>query len=209
MKQLVNYILLIVLFLELTTTVGAQNKTTVTAENNTVCVLWRGDNSPENATREGSELFLNNEYLASISESEKAALAYVATFVGNDCDWEGEAKPDRSNLRCKLISALELGCQCSATHLNFLRRWFRNDSNALERLNDCPTIPFTATKQTTFDKINISSSKNNIVVYFEASGINTREEKSWEWDETCYFELHNNHIKLVNRKVSEPDINDF
>jgi hypothetical protein len=70
--------------------------------------------------------------------------------------WDGEYKSDRSNLKCKILNALDLGYQCSQTHLGFLKKWFRIDEKVLKRLEDCSTIPSTSTVQNTFDKIQIT-----------------------------------------------------
>ena len=67
---------------------------------------------------------LNQDYIKTMTDPEKAALGYVATFVGNDCWWDGEANEEKSNLDCKIITTLGLGYQCSNEHLGFLRKWF-------------------------------------------------------------------------------------
>ena len=36
-------------------------------------------------------IMLNQDYIKTMTDPEKVALGYVATFVGNDCWWDGEA----------------------------------------------------------------------------------------------------------------------
>lgn len=86
---------------------------------------------------------LNQEYLNNMTDQEKAAIGYLATFIGNECWWDGEANEDRSNLDCTIISALGLGYQCSDTHLGYLRKWFLNDEKVLSELQKttCPPYP--------------------------------------------------------------------
>ena len=148
-----------------------------------------------------SEICLNDSYCKTLSDPERAIIGYIATFIGSDCNWDGEYKTDRSNLKCKILTALKLGYQCSDTHLGFLRKWFKGDKKVLQRLEDCSTTPYTATIQNTFEKIQITQKKKDFFVTINASGINSREDRSWYWKEVYHFNLnHNNRIKLISQK---------
>ena len=152
---------------------------------------------------------LNQNYLKTITDPEKAALAYAATFIGNECNWDGNADHNRGNLKCVILSALNLGYQCSNQHLGFLRSWFRNDEKILKELENCPTTPDGATVQDTFDEINIQTSGNEIIVSFKANGINLRESKSWKWSEKHFFKVKNNELLLLRKEVSPPVFRTF
>jgi hypothetical protein len=141
--------------------------------------------------------------------SAKVAIAYVATFIGSDCDWDGDAKDDMSNLKCSILSALDLGYQCSEKHLGFLRQWFRDDAKAMKTLQDCPIIPNTATIQNTFDKIRLTIKGNEILVRFQASGVNLREGRGWSWTETDYFKVEGNKIWLSKTIESKTKKSNF
>jgi hypothetical protein len=137
-----------------------------------------------------------------MTEPEKAALAYIATFIGNECEWDGKANENRSNLRCKILWALDLGYQCSYEHLSFLRLWFRNNKDILNELENCPTTPDGATVQNTFDEINLEIEGDMITVFFKANGINMREEKTWSWTEKHFFEFKKNELILLKKDIS-------
>ena len=124
-------------------------------------------------------------------------MGYVVTFIGSDCDWDGERKNEGINLKCKALTALNLGYQCSEKHLGFLRKWFATDSKSLKELGNCPTVPFTAASQNTFDYINLKVIGNKISVTFAANGVNMRSEENWSWTETNHFEFNDEHINLV------------
>src|SRR5688572_21607083 len=47
----------------------------------TVKFLWRDSTGA---------MVINEEFCKTISNPEKAALGYVATFIGNECWWEGD-----------------------------------------------------------------------------------------------------------------------
>lgn len=145
------------------------------------------------------DLVINDSLCEKLSAPQKAALAYVATFVGSDCDWDDEGA---EHLKCKILSALDLGYQCSDKHLGFLQQWFRADTASLSRLEGCPIVPFTATIQETFVKIDLKTQGNAIAVYFEANGINLRDQENWDWTETDYFVVEDDHIKLTKQDKS-------
>ena len=168
-----------------------------------VRILWRENIYNEELKDTMNTIILDTTYCKSISAPEKAALAYVATFVGNECWWDGNITRDRNNLKCKILNALNLGFQCSETHLGFLKQWFRDDARALKNLEDCPTTPFTATVQETFDSINISASGDVIVVEFSVTGFNLRDDLDWHRNEEITF--RNYADKLIIEKEFTKD----
>ncbi|KUF41718.1 hypothetical protein AS361_01505 [Myroides marinus] len=144
-----------------------------------------------------SVLKIDETYFKTISEQQKAALGYVITFVGNECQWQDQAnKTQREGLICKLLSALDLGEQCSEKHLSFLRSWFKKDVKVLDELKTCPTIPETSTVQTMFNSIKISQVQSKIIVFTEEVYINSREDYSKTFQKEYSFHLDNNTIKL-------------
>ena len=167
--------------------------------------LWRDMKYDSTLYDTFNSIFINQDYLKTMTDPEKAALGYVATFIGNECWWDGEANDDRNNLDCKIITALGLGYQCSDEHLGFLRKWFMNDKQTLSELgkSNCPTTPYTAIIQNTFDEIKLSIKNDTIIVFYKASGVNMREQSSWEWSESDYFKLTNNNIKLFKKDKTE------
>lgn len=147
-------------------------------------------------------IVLNEAYCKTITDPEKAALAYVATFVGNECSWDGQATPERTNLKCKILSALDLGYQCSNTHLGFLKYWFNKDNTVLTELQNCPTTPDGATIQDSFENISIMTKGNNIDITYTVQAINIREGKSWTWTETDQFWFNTDHLQLIKKDKS-------
>lgn len=150
-------------------------------------------------------IVINEEFCKTITEPERAALGYVATFIGNECNWDRDNTDGSSNLKCKILTALNLGYQCSDRHLGFLRQMFKNDTKVVEELksDNCPTTPDGATIQDTFDEITLTVKRNEILVFFKASGINLREGDSWSWTETDHFQLDKDNIKLIKKDKSK------
>lgn len=172
---------------------------TFSLKDTTIKFLWRDKKYDEELKETFNSIFINEEYCKTITDPERAALGYVATFIGNECWWDGEYTEDRSNLKCKILTALDLGYQCSDKHLGFLRKWFRNDTIVLEELQNCPTTPHTATLQDTFDEITITVKGNTISVWFKANGVNVRAADSWRWKETDHFQLDTDNLRLIKK----------
>ena len=180
------------------------NAETIFAKDTTVMILWRGNKYDTTYKDSVNAVIINLNYCKTISDPVRAALGYVATFVGSDCWWDGPAKKDRSNLKCGMLSALNLGYQCSDKHLGFLRQWFKYDSLSLKNLKDCGTIPYTATYQDAFDEIKLTIKGKTITVWFKASYIDSRDKGNWSYTETNIFEYDNNGIVLT--KIIRPII---
>lgn len=170
--------------------------------NKKIKFLWRKDLYNKELKIEVNNIVLNENYIKTITEPEKAALAYVATFIGNECEWDGQVTESRSNLRCKILDALGLGYQCSNPHLDLLRFWFRNDKDIIKELENCPTIPDGATIQNTFDEINLEVKGNQIIISFKISGMNMRESISYHWSEKHTYEFKGNELQLLKKDVS-------
>ena len=177
----------------------------------TVKFLWRSDKYDEAFKDTFNSIIIDEDYCKTITEPERAALGYVATFIGNECNWDGDYKEDRSNLKCKLLTALNLGYQCSDKHLGFLRQMFKNDPKVLEELksDNCPTIPDGATIQYTFDEITLNVKGILISVSFKANGVNMRAAESWSWNETDYFQFDKDNIKLLKKDKSKVEHKTF
>jgi hypothetical protein len=164
----------------------------------TIKFLWRENKYDTTLKDTFSTIIVNEQYCKIIPEPVKAAVAFVATFIGNDCNWDGEGKEDRSNLKCKILSALDLGYQCSEQHLGFLRKWFRGDKRCLKELEDCPTTPSTASDQETFDEMRVDIKNNKIIIYSKIDGVIMQESKSWHYTEKDSFVLTGDSLNRVS-----------
>lgn len=184
----------------------------IASDNQPVQFLSRQTAYNEAVGAEVNTMIINQSYLHNITPPEKAALAFVAYDIGNECEWGYDSEGNGRVLWCQIVSALDLGHQCSDEQLSFLRKWFAKDAAALEKLKSCPTIPITATVQTTFDEIlmRTDESKKTITFIYKITGINMRESSSWQWSRTDVFEYGPEHIILVDSKktdLTEVEIN--
>ena len=165
--------------------------------------LWR-EQVYDTDLRDSVSMIVIDQTLADkLTDAERAALGYVVTFIGSECDWDGKANEEFSNLKCKALSALELGYQCSDQHLSFLQNWFRNDQDVLKRLAACPRVPYTASNQQTFDEVYLTTQSDTIQVWFRASGMNVPSNTAWKWTEQNVFSVQDGAINLVSADKSE------
>lgn len=163
--------------------------------------LWMEEKYWEEFDMKINSIFLNEEFIKTISDAEKAAIGYLATGIGNECDWDGKTEEDRSNLKCKILSALNLGYQCSEQHLGFLRKWFINDKEAISSLENCGTMPFTSTIQNSFEEIILEKDGDTIKIFCKIKGLNSRESQSWSSSNIFYFRFNNDNIWLIKEEV--------
>jgi len=168
----------------------ANNTATIKPADGPIKLLWIAEQYDSQFKMNVPTIQLNKSYLQNMNEAEKAIVAYYATFHGNECWWDND-KPndDRSNLKCVLISALNLGYQCSDTHLNFIRKWYSNQPELLNELEYCPTIPNTSTLQDAFEDIYVERRGDYFTIRFNICAVNLRENLT-----RCYEEIHTYRI---------------
>lgn len=205
--SLLTIILSILISCKNTSTKNNTNSQRSNTDNIPVNIMWRAMQYDSILNDSLNTIVLNEAYLKKISPQEKAAIAYVATFIGNDCEWDGKANEDMSNLNCTIIKALDLGYQCSDKHLGYLQKWFSKDTKVLSEIekSNCPTIPFTASIQESFDNISISTKRDSISIYYDVSGVNSRENQQWERSEIAYFIASKDKVKLIKKETSKVD----
>ena len=170
-----------------------------------VKALWRETQYDKSMEAKVNTMVLNKEYIKTISAAEKAALAYVATFIGNECEWDGKVNDSRSNLKCKILTALDLGYQCSDTHYGFLKKWFSKDANVLKTLQTCTTIPNGATKQSTFDEISIETNAQDqtIRIRYKVMILNTRENSVSRYSKIDTFQYNSGNLTLLDSEKTD------
>lgn len=168
----------------------AKNQNTVT-QDNFVKILWLDKTG---------KLQINEEYIKTITNQQRAALGYIATSVGNDCYWDGDKKTDESNLKCKFLWALNLGYQCSDTHLSFLRKWFKDDKYIIERLQNCTKTESSAKIQDRFIELKMVTNNKTIKIIYTAIGFDLETQQKWKWSEESTYSFTENGIKQTDRK---------
>ena len=160
-------------------------------------IVWREEKTDEDG-RVKNSIAIDSSFFKTINDRDKACLGYVVTFVGNECWWDGDQTTDsRDNLKCVLLDALQLGYQCSDTHLDFLRKWFESDARVSKELEDCPTIPFTSTIQNTFREIEFYAEDTFVYIRTKESEVEMRNDYYEEYEKHYEFELKNEQLYLT------------
>jgi hypothetical protein len=160
-------------------------------------VLWLVEQYDPQFKENVPVMQLNKAYLQNISDAERAIIAYYATFHGNECWWENDApNEDRSNLKCTLISALNLSYQCSDTHLSFIKKWFRQPE-LLNELDFCPTIPNTSTIQDAFEEMYVERNGDFFTIRFNICAVNIRENRTRCYEEVHQYQIFPDKVELI------------
>lgn len=146
---------------------------------------------------------LNENYIKKLTNQQRAALGYIVTFIGNECYWDGDKKTDESNLKCKLLTALNLGYQCSDTHLSFLKEWFKEDKKVLEDLQDCKRKESSAKIKDQLIELKMATNKNTIKIIYSAIGIDMIHARKWKWAEKSTYSFTKSEIKQTDRENIE------
>lgn len=170
-----------------------------------ILFLWRKMQFDSSLNDTISRIELNTQYCKTMPDEVKAAVGYIATFIGNECTWDGTYTANRSNLKCRIFTALNLGYQCSPKHLGFLRKMFANDSAVLAELamGNCPTIPEGASVETTFNSMVIYLNQNEIKLDYTLSWVNMREAESLDWRESARFKINQGKVFLMEKHKSK------
>lgn len=168
-----------------------QSSTENTSQDIYIKILWLDQNGT---------LQLNTNYIKTLTDPQRAALGYIASDVSNECYWDGDKNADGSNLKCKFLSALNLGYQCSEKHLSFLKKCFSEDHKVLERLQYCQKTESSAKIQDHFSEVKMITTKDTIKIIYSAIGEDSEKQKTWRWQEESTYSFTKTGIKQINRK---------
>lgn len=187
----------------MTALIASENKTTANIpfcakeikayqlKDTSVKIAWREEVYDANLKQLVNSLVLNESYFSGISEPEKAALGYVASFIGNEC------RQDGGNVQCKILSALGMGYQCSDGNKEFLKKWFSFEPSIIEEIESCRSKLFKSFTSSTFDKITVTTKEDVIKVKYSVINANIKDNKLEQWNEELSFSLSGENLKLV------------
>ena len=159
-----------------------------------VRLLWQSKEFDELLKDTVKTLVVNNDYLDTMTEPEKAVIGYVSTFVRNNfC----------SNIHCsgsaeKLKPYLKLQGQSAEQNLNFLKNWFRNDAACLSRLEN-PSCYYDNEKE--FAELKLTVKADTLKVWFAANETVPGGIVRWKQEDT--FKLDQNNLLLIEEKQSK------
>lgn len=170
------------------------NQTKYVTPNTLLKVVWREDIYDPSIKGHVNVIKLDESYFAKVTEPEKAVLGYLASTIGNECYADGS----KENVKCKILTALNLGYQCSESNKSFLKNWFRDNAYIVSQIENCkPTLP--ATIEKTFEEIKISTEDNTIKVELKGLKLNIKENTSSNWSENLSFKVDGDKVSLVDR----------
>jgi hypothetical protein len=144
---------------------------------------------------EDVDVVLNLEFISKMKEEEKAVLALLSTYAGGECIYDEDTR-----LECSLTSALNLGYQCSEEHLEFVKKWFLKDYEVFSKINNCYSIPYSATNQFKFSEIIFSRNDIRIQVLYKIQGVRLAEEYFYNYEVLETFEIKDGYLYKINEE---------
>ena len=170
------------------------NQPNYVTPNTLLKVVWREDIYDPSLKGNVNVIKLDETYFSKVTDPEKAVLGYLASTIGNECFADGS----KQNVKCKILSALNLGYQCSESNKSFLKNWFRDDAVVVSQIENCqPTLPSTIEK--TFEEVKILTADNIIKVELKGLKLNIKENTSSSWSEDLSFKVDGDKVSLVER----------
>jgi hypothetical protein len=161
-------------------------------------VVWREDVYDQSLKAKVSVIVIDEAYFSSVTDPEKAVLGYLASTIGNECFEDG----GKQNVKCKLLTALNMSYQCSEANKIFLKNWFRDDAAVVKQIDNCkPLIPKTIEK--TFDEVKISKADGVINISLKGLKLNIKENSASKWSEQMTFKLDGDKLTLTERTKKE------
>ncbi len=166
-----------------TDTVKAPEKTISSAKSDTIEVY----------RYKGAEVYINNEFIKSATEEEKALFGYYCYFFNTSC---------ADSKHCKLTEALGLGEQNSKAHQQLVLKWF-NDSETVDLAKEGGRITPTGTKNKSwYEELRMIKKGGGLVIvqYISAWSTPSLNGKGKGLDE---YEFTPDRIKVINRSHEE------
>lgn len=157
-------------------------------------VIWREDVYDPSLKASINIIKLDENYFSGISDPEKAVLGYLASTIGNECFAEG----GKDNVKCKVLTALNMSYQCSESNKTFLKNWFRDEASIVNQVENCrPTLASTVEK--TFDEVKISTADNIVKVNLKGLKLNIKENSVSRWSESMSFKVDGDKLTVLEK----------
>lgn len=131
---------------------------------------------------------LNIEFLQRSDPAMKAILAYHAS---------------RAATPTGFIETLSIGPQCGKQHLDFIKEWFKKDSEVLQNIIDfCYQATPAATRQLYYKEIRLRQSGRNVTATFEWESYDMRSGEICRESAENRYLLRDNEVRLAAKSSS-------
>jgi hypothetical protein len=150
--------------------------------------------------RSGWVLEINQDYIKEIKASERAALAYVFTFLEMNCDRDFLIKEGARYADCELAEKLGLMPQCGPVHKKLLEDWFASDTALMESANHCPIIPIIGKLNGQLVSLDITWKKNQLEICYQALFHHLKDEKTREIKARILFETGDFGLRILEEE---------
>lgn len=136
----------------------------------------------------GAEAYINNEYIKTCSEQEKALLAYYCYFFNTSCV---------DSKHCLLTEALGLGEQNSKDHKKLVLKWFTDDETMQLAKEGGRITPNDSKSKSWYEEIKITKKGALVTVNYQSGW--TTPAMNGKGKGTDDYEFEPTRIKVIGR----------
>ena len=139
---------------------------------------------------------ISKVHVNQIDTPEKALISGYLFAYGNECTTNSDKN------KCKMLAAMNIEDECNTKHLEFLKKWFKNDGIMQFKLQKCPNLSYKSSIQNTFDKIILNRNADTLSIDYIIKGLNNSQEKSWYVKQEDFYLIKNNaflKIKTIKK----------
>ncbi len=136
---------------------------------------------------------VNDSLIRTLSEPEKAILAYYSVRAGSDC------KIRNGQVFCKLSDALLLD-QCSREHAKLILKYFEGEKEITEDIGKCYKRPKDAMIGQEFHKIELEPGEDEYRVHYLIKGFDFKQNLFWKIDGVGRFKMKDGDVELIKEE---------
>lgn len=133
------------------------------------------------------------------SEYERAAVVWLASVIGNDC--ELDVSKDGTSVSCRILDSLGFDSLFDDKHIGYLNHWFRYDSLTKEYFQSDPFIPLgSSSASNTILSYSITHRKDTLFLNYR--GAYWVHGEYGEFEEKSTFLKKDESLILIENRVS-------
>ena len=134
---------------------------------------------------------INKNFLQKANDSEKALISMYLFAFGNEC------KMDTTLVKCKILQSLNIDNECNTEHIDFLKQWFTSNKYMLNKLQNCPNLPYNFAIQNKIKKLELEKQNDTLTIIINVKGVNESQEKTWNITQIDHYIIKNKSLLKI------------
>lgn len=134
---------------------------------------------------------INEKFLQQANDPEKALISMYLFAFGNEC------KMDTAFVKFKILKSLNIDNECNTEHIDFLKQWFNSNMYMLNKLQNCPNLPYNFAIQNKIKKVELEKQNDTLTIIINVKGVNESQEKAWNITQKDSYIVKNNSLLKI------------